>query len=68
MVAKFQLYKNYIKIKDIFTTYFLWFFQKYGRLISRGKAKMTIRCGIALCVILAMAAGKIKEDKCRKAW
>lgn len=29
----------------------------------RGKTKMTVRCGIALCVMLAMAVGRIKEKQ-----
>lgn len=29
----------------------------------RGKGKMTVRCGIALCVMLAMAVGRIKEKQ-----
>lgn len=29
----------------------------------RGMAKMKMRCGLALCVMLAMALGRIKEDK-----
>ena len=32
----------------------------------RGKTKMTIRCGIALCVMLAMAVGRIKENQADK--
>jgi len=32
----------------------------------RGKAKMKIRCGIALCVMLAMAVGRIKEKQADK--
>ena len=32
----------------------------------RGKAKMTVRCGIALCVMLAMAVGRIKEKQADK--
>ena len=32
----------------------------------RGKAKMTARCGIALCVMLAMAVGRIKEKQVDK--
>ena len=32
----------------------------------RGKAKMTIKCGIALCVMLAMAVGRIKENQADK--
>ncbi len=29
----------------------------------RGKSKMTARCGIVLCVLLAMEAGGIKEKQ-----
>ena len=29
----------------------------------RGKKKMEIKCGIALCVMLAMALGRIKEKQ-----
>jgi len=29
----------------------------------RGKSKMTVRCGIVLCVMLAMAVGRIKESR-----
>lgn len=29
----------------------------------RGKKKMTVRCGIALCIMLAMAVGRIKEKQ-----
>jgi hypothetical protein len=32
----------------------------------RGKKKMEIRCGIALCVMLAMAVGRIKEKQADK--
>jgi len=32
----------------------------------RGKAKMTVRCGIALCIMLAMAVGRIKEKQADK--
>lgn len=32
----------------------------------RGKSKMKIRCGIALCVMLAMAVGRIKEKQADK--
>ena len=32
----------------------------------RGKAKMKVRCGIALCVMLAMAVGRIKEKQADK--
>ena len=32
----------------------------------RGKAKMKVRCGIALCVMLAMAVGRIKENQADK--
>lgn len=32
----------------------------------RGKTKMTVRCGIALCVMLAMAVGRIKEKQADK--
>lgn len=32
----------------------------------RGKTKMTIKCGIALCVMLAMAVGRIKENQADK--
>ncbi len=32
----------------------------------RGKKKMTIRCGIALCVMLAMAVGRIKQNQADK--
>ena len=32
----------------------------------RGKKKMEIRCGIALCVMLAMAVGRIKEKQANK--
>lgn len=29
----------------------------------RGKKKMEVRCGIAMCVMLALAIGHIKEEK-----
>ncbi|MED4406684.1 hypothetical protein P9214_12600 [Heyndrickxia coagulans] len=29
----------------------------------RGIMKMTVRCGLALCVMLAMALGRIKEKQ-----
>ncbi|KYO67035.1 hypothetical protein ATZ99_08530 [Thermovenabulum gondwanense] len=29
----------------------------------RGKKKMEIKCGIALCIMLAMALGRIKEKQ-----
>jgi hypothetical protein len=32
----------------------------------RGLRKMNIRCGIALCVMLAMAVGRIKENQADK--
>jgi len=32
----------------------------------RGKKKMEVRCGIALCVMLAMAVGRIKEKQADK--
>jgi len=32
----------------------------------RGQKKMTLRCGIALCVMLAMAVGRIKEKQPEK--
>jgi hypothetical protein len=32
----------------------------------RGLKKMKIRCGIALCVMLAMAVGRIKEKQAEK--
>lgn len=32
----------------------------------RGKKKMAVRCGIALCVMLAMAVGRIKEKQQEK--
>jgi len=32
----------------------------------RGKKKMKLRCGIALCVMLAMAVGRIKENQAEK--
>jgi len=32
----------------------------------RGKKKMTVRCGIALCIMLAMAVGRIKEKQQEK--
>lgn len=32
----------------------------------RGKAKMDLRCGLALCVMLAMALGRIKEQQADK--
>jgi len=34
--------------------------------IIRGMAKMKIRCGLALCVMLAMALGRIKENQAEK--
>ena len=35
----------------------------FERHYIRGKRKMSIRCGIALCVMLAMAVGRIKEKR-----
>jgi len=32
----------------------------------RGKTKMSVRCGIALCIMLAMAVGRIKEKQADK--
>jgi hypothetical protein len=32
----------------------------------RGMAKMKLRCGLALCVMLAMALGRIKENQAEK--
>ncbi len=32
----------------------------------RGMAKMKMRCGLALCVMLAMALGRIKENQAEK--
>ena len=32
----------------------------------RGKRKMAVKCGIALCVMLAMAVGRIKEKQADK--
>jgi len=32
----------------------------------RGIKKMTVRCGLALCVMLAMALGRIKEKQAQK--
>lgn len=32
----------------------------------RGLAKMKLRCGLALCVMLAMALGRIKENQAGK--
>lgn len=32
----------------------------------RGKNKMKMRCGLALCVMLAMALGRIKENQAEK--
>ena len=29
----------------------------------RGKKKMEVKCGIALCVMLAMAVGRIKQNQ-----
>ena len=35
----------------------------FERHYIRGKKKMEVKCGIALCVMLAMAAGRIKEKQ-----
>ena len=32
----------------------------------RGMMKMKVKCGIALCIMLAMAVGKIKENQAGK--
>ncbi|SJZ73132.1 hypothetical protein SAMN02745885_01958, partial [Carboxydocella sporoproducens DSM 16521] len=32
----------------------------------RGMAKMKLRCGLALCVMLAMAIGRIRENQAEK--
>jgi hypothetical protein len=32
----------------------------------RGLAKMKLRCGMALCVMLAMALGRMKENQAGK--
>nr|WP_272437543.1 hypothetical protein [Terrihalobacillus insolitus] len=32
----------------------------------RGMAEMKLRCGLALCVMLAMALGRIKENQPKK--
>jgi len=32
----------------------------------RGMAKMKMRCGLALCVMLAMALGRVKENQAKK--
>jgi hypothetical protein len=32
----------------------------------RGMNKMKLRCGLALCVMLAMAVGRIKEKQGKK--
>jgi len=32
----------------------------------RGMAKMKLRCGLALCVMLVMALGRIKENQAEK--
>ncbi|MFQ5729887.1 MAG: transposase, partial [Waddliaceae bacterium] len=35
----------------------------FERHFIRGLAKMRLRCGLALCVMLAMALGRVKQNK-----
>jgi hypothetical protein len=34
----------------------------FEKFFTRGQRKMEVRVGLALCVMLAMAIGRIKED------
>ncbi|PTQ56865.1 MAG: hypothetical protein BSOLF_2541 [Candidatus Carbobacillus altaicus] len=38
----------------------------FERHTVRGLGKMRVRCGLALCVMLAMALGRVKENQAEK--